>query len=98
MKKPLKLALAASFVLAALPALAQVTFYEHEGFTGRCVVLRRGNSVTTERDVQRCEATPSGPPQYWDVSYDFRGVEHRLQMSAPPGQTIAVNRQGEPRG
>ena len=50
------------------------------------------------RDVQRCEsAAPSGPPQYWDVTYDYRGVEHRVQMSAAPGRTIAVNAKGEPR-
>ena len=58
----------------------------------------RDNSVTTERDVQRCETVASGPPDYWDVSYNFRGIEHRVQMSAPPGQSIAVNQRGEPRG
>jgi hypothetical protein len=31
------------------------------------------------------------------VTYEFRGVEHRVQMTAPPGQTIAVNGRGEPR-
>jgi uncharacterized protein YcfJ len=50
------------------------------------------------RDVRRCEtAAPSGPPQYWDVTYDYRGVEHRVQMTAAPGRTIAVNAKGEPR-
>jgi len=48
------------------------------------------------RDVRRCENTaPSGPPQYWDVTYDYRGVEHRVQMSSAPGRTIAVNTKGE---
>lgn len=51
----------------------------------------------SERDVRRCENAASGAPQYWDVTYSFRSVEHRLQMSAPPGPTIAVNQNGEPR-
>ncbi len=25
--------------------------------------------------------------QYWDVSYNFRGQEHRTQMTTPPGAT-----------
>ena len=54
-------------------------------------------AVTYDRDVQRCATGPSGPPQYWDVTYNFRGMEHRVQMSAPPGPTIAVNENGEPR-
>ncbi len=57
----------------------------------------RQNSVVSERDVQRCETTASRTPEYWDVTYDFRGIQHRLQMSSPPGQTIVVNRNGEPR-
>jgi uncharacterized protein YcfJ len=36
-------------------------------------------------------------PAYWDVSYNFRGVEHRTQLSAAPGRTIPVNQSGEPR-
>jgi hypothetical protein len=31
------------------------------------------------------------------VTYEFRGVTHRAQMSAPPGATITVNGRGEPR-
>jgi uncharacterized protein YcfJ len=49
------------------------------------------------RDVRRCETSQDGPPDYWDVRYTYRNVEHRVQMSAPPGRTIAVNRRGEPR-
>lgn len=49
------------------------------------------------RDVRRCENTQSGTPDYWDVTYDYRNVTHRVQMTAPPGRTIYVNRQGEPR-
>jgi uncharacterized protein YcfJ len=57
----------------------------------------RGGSTTTERDVQRCETVASGPPEYWDVSYSYRGRVHHVQMSEAPGPTIIVNRDGEPR-
>ena len=52
----------------------------------------------TTRDVQRCETTASqGKPEYWDVTYSFRGQEHRIQMTSPPGASVTVNEQGEPR-
>ena len=48
--------------------------------------------------VQRCVTVPSqARPELWDVSYTFRGIDHRLQMTTPPGPTVTVNRQGEPR-
>lgn len=50
------------------------------------------------RNVRRCESISSGTPAYWDVTYDFRGTRHRVQMSAPPGATVTVNEAGEPRG
>src|SRR5512132_2538573 len=38
------------------------------------------------QDVQRCtDVSRSDNPDYWDVTYEFRGSEHRVQMSAPPG-------------
>jgi uncharacterized protein YcfJ len=50
------------------------------------------------QNVQRCETVASsGPPDYWDVSYSFQGFDHHVQMTAPPGPTILVNAQGEPR-
>lgn len=50
------------------------------------------------RDVQRCENVAGQTrPQYWDVTYNFRGVDHRVQMTTPPGATVTVNAQGEPR-
>ena len=56
-----------------------------------------GNQPQTQ-DVQRCENVPSqAQPQFWDVTYEFRGQEHRVQMTSPPGQTVTVNGQGEPR-
>ena len=58
----------------------------------------RGGSAATTRDVQRCSTTPAqARPNYWDVAYTFRGVEHHIQMTSPPGRTVTVNRQGEPR-
>lgn len=58
----------------------------------------RGDTQAQTRDVQRCtNASSAGRPDYWDVSYIFRGQEHRLQMANPPGQTITVNERGEPR-
>lgn len=56
-----------------------------------------GNDVVTQ-DVKRCTTTSyNGRPDYWDVTYDFRGYQHRVQLTAPPGPTILVNANGEPR-
>lgn len=58
----------------------------------------RGQQPAQTRDVQRCEnAAVPAKPDYWDVTYDFRGQEHRVQMTAPPGSTVTVNERGEPR-
>lgn len=57
----------------------------------------RNGGGSYDRDVRRCETFASGPPEYWDVTYEFRGKQHRLQMSEPPAQTISVNQYGEPR-
>jgi len=57
----------------------------------------RGGQAATQ-DVQRCEDVPGGAkPAYWDVIYNFRGQDHRIQMTVAPGATITVNEQGEPR-
>jgi uncharacterized protein YcfJ len=57
----------------------------------------RGQQTET-RDVQRCENVSSQVrPDYWDVTYSFRGQEHRMQMTARPGPTVTVNERGEPR-
>jgi len=62
-------------------------------------VGRGSTQQVSTQDVQRCATTPSQRrPEFWDVTYDFRGQEHRVQMTAPPGATITVNRRGEPRG
>ena len=50
------------------------------------------------RDVQHCASGPNhARPEYWDVTYTFRGQQHRMQMTEPPGPTVTVNEQGEPR-
>ena len=59
----------------------------------------RGDQTTYGQDVQRCENVQGDlQPDYWDVSYNFRGIEHHVQMSAPPGPTLTVNDNGDPRG
>lgn len=53
---------------------------------------------TSMRDVQHCSSTRShARPEYWDVTYTFRGQEHHVQMTSPPGATVTVNNRGEPR-
>ena len=57
-----------------------------------------GRDSGATRDVQRCANTPTqSRAEYWDVTYDFRGQEHRVQMTSRPGRTVTVNAQGEPR-
>ncbi len=57
-----------------------------------------GGQVVVTQNVQRCTSVPNqNHPDYWDVTYLFRGQEHRIQMSTPPGRTVTVNRLGEPR-
>lgn len=70
------------------------------GVVGGAVIGSKmgGNGQDTTQDVKRCETIPSqAQPQFWDVTYNFRGQEHRVQMTAPPGPTLTVNEQGEPR-
>ena len=55
-----------------------------------------GQQVGT-RDVQRCSTVSNARPAFWDVTYNFRGAEHRVQTTASPGPTILVNAAGEPR-
>lgn len=69
-------------------AIAGATFGANSG----------GGSGGYTQDVQRCsDRADRGRPSYWEVSYTFRGQEHRVQMVSPPGRTVTVNAQGEPR-
>ena len=61
-------------------------------------VGRGGTNVYTQ-DVQRCaHVERSARPEYWDVTYRFRGATHRAQLATPPGRTITVDDSGRPRG
>lgn len=55
-----------------------------------------GQQVVTQ-DVQRCESVPNQRPDYYDVTYNFRGQDYRVQMTSPPGPSVTVNQRGEPR-
>ncbi|QHE88998.1 glycine zipper 2TM domain-containing protein [Hydrogenophaga sp. BPS33] len=56
------------------------------------------NNQPQTREVQRCTTVSDNTmPEYWDVTYTFRGVQHAVQMTSPPGRTILVNGNGEPR-
>jgi uncharacterized protein YcfJ len=65
---------------------------------GGAVGANVGRGQTQTQDVQRCENVASqAQPDHWDVTYNFRGQEHRMQVTSPPGPTITVNDRGEPR-
>jgi uncharacterized protein YcfJ len=55
-----------------------------------------GGVAYVDRDVQRCQTVTSARPEYWDVTYLHRGVEHRVQMTSAPGRTIRINADGAP--
>ena len=59
--------------------------------------LDRIRDPSSGREVRRCENAAAGTPEYWDVTYNFRGIEHRVQTATRPGPTITVNGNGEPR-
>jgi uncharacterized protein YcfJ len=67
------------------------------GAVGANVGSQYGGPGGTQ-EVQRCAYSQnSGRPDYYDVTYNFRGSEHRVQVTNPPGATIVVNENGEPR-
>jgi len=67
------------------------------GAVGANVGSQYGNGAVTQ-DVQRCSYSNNGSqPDYFDVTYNFRGHEHRVQLTTRPGSTILVNENGEPR-
>ena len=64
---------------------------------GRPANVNRGSQTYTQ-NVQRCQTVPgSAHVAYWDVTYNFRGQNHRAQLSFAPGATITVHDRGEPR-
>lgn len=47
------------------------------------------------KDLRRCDVLPNqARPEYWEISYVFRGQEYRTQVSSQPGHTIAVDERG----
>ncbi len=67
-------------------------------FVGSNVGRSNGGQQVTTHDVRKCASVPNQDrPDYWDVTYKFRGQEHSMQMTSPPGATITVNNKGEPR-
>jgi len=67
------------------------------GLLGANVGRDRGDDRTVDRDVQHCRQTRGDQrPEYWDVTYTFHGQQHRAQLTYPPGETLPVNRDGEP--
>jgi uncharacterized protein YcfJ len=68
------------------------------GAVGMNIARDRQGQPAYTQDVQRCKEVPSrAEPEYWDVTYAFRGREHQVQMATRPGTTVKVNEQGEPR-
>jgi len=59
---------------------------------------RSGGQEVVSQDVQKCaNVSDNTRPAYWDVTYHFNGNDHQVQMTSPPGRTITVNANGEPR-
>lgn len=47
------------------------------------------------QDLRRCDVLPSQTrPEYWEITYVFRGHEYRTQVSSQPGHTIIVDERG----
>jgi uncharacterized protein YcfJ len=60
--------------------------------------VQQAQAAPITQDVRRCDNNAAvATPSYWDVTYKHEGIEHRVQMANQPGQTITVNRKGEPR-
>jgi uncharacterized protein YcfJ len=64
---------------------------------GAAVGSNVGRNEPQMQDVQRCTTDSNAATEYWDVTYNFRGMTHHVQMTSPPGRTILVNGNGEPR-
>ena len=68
------------------------------GVVGNNIGRNNGGESVATRDVQRCADRPAAQnPAYWDVTYNFRGQQHHMQLATRPGATVTVNAQGEPR-
>jgi uncharacterized protein YcfJ len=64
---------------------------------GGAIGANAGKKAGYDRDVKHCETVADNAPDYWDVTYEFRGVTHHVQLTDPPGRSVTVNGNGEPR-
>jgi uncharacterized protein YcfJ len=65
---------------------------------GAAIGANVGRDEGDVRDVQHCRNVARyDHPDFWDVTYEFRGQEHHVQMTSPPGSSITVSENGEPR-
>ncbi len=79
-------------------ALATVGGAVAGGVVGNNIGRSNGGESFGTRDVQHCTDRPEAQtPAYWDVTYQFRGEQHHMQLATPPGATVTVNARGEPR-
>lgn len=68
------------------------------GVVGNNIGRNSNGEPVVTRDVQRCSDRPAAQaPAYWDVTYNFRGQQHHVQLATQPGATVTVNANGEPR-
>ncbi len=58
---------------------------------------RRGMERLFEAEVTGVRAVRGQGGPRWEVSYRFRGMDHRVHTSQEPGPTVTVNRLGERR-
>ncbi len=82
--------------LKATPTVGKRYLIDEQELSGFCKAARIPAKVLdTIRQRYQAEVVES-----WDldgVSYDFKGQQHRVQMTQQPGQTLIVNERGEPR-
>lgn len=68
------------------------------GALGGAALGANVDNNTYTRGVRHCEpGRANAQPDYWDVTYRFRGRDYYVQMTTPPGRTVLVNARGEPR-
>ena len=60
-------------------------------------VGREAAGTVYTQDVQRCANVATAPPvDYWDVTYNFRGYDHRVQTTSPPVEPSWSTRRANP--
>ena len=64
---------------------------------GAVVGSQLARGAEQPQQVTRCTSVPSQAPDHYDISYWYHGVQHHVQTTNPPGPTILVNGNGEPR-